>query len=111
MVRADEHRVGDGVHPMLIPGPPEVHRRTGAAAPVPATVPVARHGRRIAGVAPRPGPRSTETMHTSPTSHSARSRASRWWPAWALVLVVSLFAAACGGGSDDASGGGDGGSG
>ncbi len=49
-------------------------------------------------------------MHTSPTSHSARSRAGRWWPAWALVLVVSLFAAACGGGSADASGG-DGGSG
>ncbi|MHB1137735.1 MAG: extracellular solute-binding protein [Microthrixaceae bacterium] len=51
-------------------------------------------------------------MHTPSSSPSVRSRAARWWPAWALVVVVSLFAAACGGGSDgDAAGDGDDGAG
>ncbi len=50
-------------------------------------------------------------MQIPSSSPSTRSRAARWWPAWALVVVLSLFAAACGGGSDGEDAGGGGGDG
>jgi len=50
-------------------------------------------------------------MQMPSTSRSDRRRGARWWPVWALVLVVSLVVAACGGGSDEAGGGGDDGGG
>ena len=44
-------------------------------------------------------------MQTS-SSPSVRSRSTRWWPVWALVVLLSLVAAACGG-SDDGDAGGE----